>query len=335
LVNSYGPTEATITATVCSLGHPVVHFSEVPIGQPLAHVRALVLDAQLQPVPRGLVGELYLSGASLARGYLNRPDITADCFIPNPYGSGGSRLYKTGDRVRLNRDGQLVFIGRLDHQIKVRGFRIELGEVEAAVVDHPSVRECVVVAQEDSSRNTGLVVFAVVESVGTLSVGDLRRFLQQRLPDYMVPASIRIVETLPLTPSGKVDRRALQALPMDLAADIDHVAPRTPVEKTLADIWKQLLKREQIGVHDSFFDLGGHSLLATQLVARIYKALGIHLPLRRLFETPSVADLALAVVEQLAEQAGATKLNQILTEVETTPQMESSARANTLKGATQ
>ena len=334
LVNSYGPTEATITATVCSLGHPAVHFSEVPIGQPLAHVRALVLDAQLQPVPRGLVGELYLSGASLARGYLNRPDITADCFTPNPYGSGGSRLYKTGDRVRLNRDGQLVFIGRLDHQVKVRGFRIELGEVEAAVVDHPTVRECVVVAQEDSSRNTGLVAFAVVESVGTLSVGDLRRFLQQRLPDYMVPASIRIVETLPLTSSGKVDRRALQALPMELAADIDHVAPRTPVEKTLADIWKQLLKREQIGVHDSFFDLGGHSLLATQLVARIYKALGIHLPLRRLFETPSVADLALAVVEQLAEQAGEAKLNEILTEVETTPQMESSARANTLKGAT-
>ena len=151
----------------------------------------------------------------------------------------------------------------------------------------------------------------------------------------MVPASIRIVETLPLTSSGKVDRRALQALPMELAADIDHVAPRTPVEKTLADIWKQLLKREHIGVHDNFFELGGHSLLATQLVARIYQAFGIHLPLRTLFETPSVADLALAVVEQQAEQAGEAKLNEILTEVETTPQMEGSARAYTLKGATQ
>jgi acyl carrier protein len=261
-----------------------------------------VLDEQLQPVPHGLVGQLYLSGVSLARGYLNRPDITADCFIPNPYGSIGSRLYKTGDRVRLNRDGQLVFVGRLDDQVKVRGFRIELAEVEAAVVGHPSVREGVVVAQEDSSRNTELVAFAVVDSVGTLSVGDLRRFLQQRLPDYMVPASIRIVETLPLTSSGKVDRRALQALPTELTADMDHVAPRTPVEKTLADIWRQLLKREKIGVHDNFFELGGHSLLATQMVARVYTALGIHLPLRRVFETPSVAGLALAVVEQRAEQ---------------------------------
>jgi acyl carrier protein len=292
-----------------------------------------VLDGQLQPVPQGLVGQLYLSGVSLARGYLNRPDITADCFVPNPYGSMGSRLYKTGDRVRLNRDGQLVFVGRVDHQVKVRGFRIELAEVEAAVVAHPSVRECVVVAQQDSSRNTELVAFAVVESLGTLSVGDLRRFLQQRLPDYMVPASIRIVEMLPLTSSGKVDRRALQALPMEPTADMHHVVPRTPLEKTLADIWKQLLKREQIGIHDNFFDLGGHSLLATQMVARIYAALGIHLPLRRLFETPSIADLALAIVEQRAEQAGEARRNEILTEGKATRQM-GSAQANILKGVT-
>jgi len=327
LVNSYGPTEATITATVCSLGQAAVHVSEVPIGQPLGHVRALVLDGQLQPVPRGLVGELYLSGASLARGYMNRPDATADCFIPNPYGSLGTRLYKTGDRVRLNREGQLVYVGRLDHQVKVRGFRIELGEIEAAVVEHPDVRDCVVVTQEDSSRNLQLAAFAVVESLGTLSVGELRRALQQRLPDYMVPASIHIVEALPLTPSGKVDRRALQRLPTELAAKLDRVAPRTPMEQTLADIWKQLLKHEQVGVHDNFFELGGHSLLATQLVARIYQAVGIHLPLRRLFETPTVADLAMAIVEQQAEQAGEAQLNQILNELEkTNPGLEGSAK---------
>ena len=164
LVNSYGPTEATITATTCSLSQAAVQVADVPIGQPLVHVRALVLDAQLQPVPRGLVGELHLGGASLARGYLNRPDTTADCFIPNPYGSPGTRLYKTGDRVRLNRDGQLVYVGRLDHQVKVRGFRIELREVEAAVAEHPNVRDCVVVTQRDSSSSLQLAAFAVVDS---------------------------------------------------------------------------------------------------------------------------------------------------------------------------
>jgi amino acid adenylation domain-containing protein len=316
LMNSYGPTEATITATVASLVQAAVPVGEVPIGKPLGHVRALVLDGQLQPVPHGLAGELYLGGASVARGYLNRPDTTADRFVPNPYGPLGSRLYKTGDRVRRNHDGQLVYLGRLDHQVKVRGFRIELGDVEAAVVEHPSIRECVVVAQEDSSRNTELAAFAVAEGDETLSAGDLRRFLQQRLPTYMVPASIQIVETLPLTPADKVDRRALQASPMERSAEMHYVAPRTLVEQALTDMWKQLLKCEQVGVHDNFFELGGHSLLATQLVARIYQALGIHLPLRRLFETPTVADLALAVVEQKAEQAGEAKLNEILTELE-------------------
>ena len=327
LVNSYGPTEATITATVWSLDQAAVQASEVPIGQPLEHVRALVLDGQLQPVPRGLMGELYLSGAGLARGYLNRPVTTADYFIPNPHGTPGSRLYRTGDRVRVNRDSQLVYLGRVDHQVKVRGFRIELGEVEAAVVEHPSVRECVVVTQEDSSRNIGLVAFAVVESGETLSVAELSRFLRHRLPTYMVPASIHIVDALPLTPGGKVDRRRLlQASPVQRPAEMEFVAPRTPVEQALADMWKQLLKREQVGVLDNFFELGGHSLLATQLVARIYQALGIQLPLRKLFESPTVADLALAVVEQKAEQAGEARLNEILTELEEAdPRPEDSA----------
>lgn len=319
LLNVYGPTEATITATACNLDRASStekHVKEVPIGVPLAHVEAFVLDAGLRPVPGGVAGELYLGGASLARGYLNRPDTTADCFIPNPYGAPGTRLYKTGDRVRYTRDGQLVFLGRLDHQVKVRGFRIELGEVEAAVVEHPGVWDCVVVTQEDSSRNVRLAAFAAVESGRTLSVGELRRFLQQRLPDYMVPASIHIVETLPLTPGGKVDRRALQALPIETASEIDYIAPRTPVEQALAGMWKQLLKGEQVGIHDNFFELGGHSLLATQLVARIHQAFGIHLPLRRLFETPTIADLALAVFEQKAEQAGEAKLNEILAELE-------------------
>ena len=326
LLNSYGPTEATITATVGVLSQ-AVQVSEVPIGQPLRHVRALVLDGQLRPVPKGVAGELYLSGAGLARGYLNRADTTADYFIPNPYGVAGTRLYRTGDKVRLNRDGQLVYLGRLDHQVKVRGFRIELGEVEAGAVEHPSVRECAVVAREDSSRSVGLAAFAVVARGSRLSGGELRRFFQQRLPDHMVPASIFIVDALPLTPGGKIDRRALQTWPMELAAETDYVAPQTPVEQALADIWKELLKRDRVGAHDNFFELGGHSLLATQLVARIYRTLGIHLTLRKLFETPIVADLARAVVEQKAEQVGEARFREILTQLEQVdPRLQSCAK---------
>jgi acyl carrier protein len=248
---------------------------------------------------------------------LDRPDTTADRFLPNPHGPPGTRLYKTGDRVRLHRDGQLAYLGRLDDQVKVRGFRVELGEVEAAVVEHPDVRDCAVVTQEDSSRNVGLAAFAVVENAGTLSAGELRRFLlRQRLPDYMIPASIHIVQALPLTPGRKVDRRALQALPIAAASEMDYVAPRTPIEEAVAGLWKQLLRREQVGVHDNFFELGGHSLLATQLVARIYQSLGVRLPLRRLFETPTVADLALAVIAQKVEESGEATLNEILTELE-------------------
>ena len=326
LVNSYGPTEVTITATAGSLSQAEAPVSDVPIGQPLGHASAFVLDGQLQPVPQGLAGELCLSGASLARGYLNRPDTTADYFIPNPYGAPGTRLYKTGDRVRHTRDGQLVFLGRLDHQVKVRGFRIELGEVEAAVVDHPGVRDCAVVTQEDTSRNAQLAAFAVVENREALSPAELRRFLKFRLPDYMVPGALYIVDALPLTSSGKVDRRALQASPIQAAPERDYVAPRTPVEEALAGMWRQLLKREEVGVRDNFFELGGHSLLGTQLIARVYQGFGIHLPLRRLFETPTIADLALAIVEQKAEQAGEATLNEILTELEkANPRLEDPA----------
>jgi amino acid adenylation domain-containing protein len=299
--NTYGPTETTVEATLHEPGAAArvpAAGAELPIGRPLPNTRVYVLDRHLQLVPIGVPGELYIAGDGVARGYLDRPGLTAERFIPNPFGPGvGTRLYRTGDQGRYRADGSLEFIGRADHQVKIRGYRVELGEVEAALSVHPGVHECAVLAREDTPGDRRLIAY-VVPGDDPVSTGELRNFLQVRLPDYMVPSAFVLLETMPLTPNGKIDRRVLPA-PDESRPDLAavFVGPRTPVEETIAAIWRQLLRVERVGVHDNFFELGGHSLLATQVIARIRAAFEMELELRVLFEAPTVASIAERIEE--------------------------------------
>ncbi|HEX6040944.1 phosphopantetheine-binding protein, partial [Longimicrobium sp.] len=250
------------------------------------------------PVPAGVPGELLLGGAGVARGYLGRPGLTAERFVPDPFADApGARLYRTGDRARWRGDGALEFLGRADTQVKVHGYRIEPGEVEAALLRDPRVREAVVVARERVPGDTRLVAYVVPRGDGALSPAGARAGLRERIPDYMVPAAFVLVDALPLTPNGKVDRRALPAPAWEDAAA--HVAPRTAVEEMVAGIWADVLRRDRVGVLDDFFALGGHSLLATQVLSRLREALGVEVPLRVLFEAPTVEALARAAEDQL------------------------------------
>jgi amino acid adenylation domain-containing protein len=288
----YGPTEGTILASA----HPIPQDGIVaghPIGRPLGNVRLYVCDALGSPQPVGIPGELLIGGAGVARGYLGRPELTAERFVPDPFGAAsGARLYRTGDRARWRADGTLEFLGRLDGQVKVRGFRIEPGEIEAVLRQHESVAECVVVARENAPGETRLVAYVV----GAVEAEELRGHVRESLPEYMVPAAFVVLERLPLTPNGKLDRKALPA--PEHAADTDrYVAPRTPMEEVLAGIWAEVLRLERVGVEESFFDLGGHSLLVTRVVSRVRELLGVELPLRALFEGPTVVELAARVEE--------------------------------------
>ncbi|HEX2569426.1 MAG TPA: amino acid adenylation domain-containing protein, partial [Polyangia bacterium] len=311
----YGPSETTTYSTY------TLRRADAPatIGRPIDGTRVYVLDRRLMPVPLGVPGELYIGGAGVARGYLGRPDLTAERFLPDPFGDvPGARLYRTGDLVRWRPGGELEYLGRRDFQVKVRGFRIELGEIESALGQHPSVRQAVVVAREDRPGDKRLVGYLVASPAGigaAPSIAELREFLKQRLPEYMVPAAFVFLDQLPLTPSGKIDRRALPA-PEAAAPTSEHVAPRTPVEESLAGIWAEVLGRSQphgsagaegaggIGVEDNFFELGGHSLLATQIISRVRTALQVELPVRALFEVPTVAGMARAI-EALRKTAAA------------------------------
>ncbi|HEU4452036.1 MAG TPA: amino acid adenylation domain-containing protein, partial [Longimicrobium sp.] len=292
LHNLYGPSEAAtaLTALHCT---PEEARSTVPIGRPTGNVRVYLLDGAGRPVPAGVPGELYIGGVGVARGYLDRPELTAERFVPDPFGgTPGARLYRTGDLARWLADGRMEFLGRNDFQVKIRGFRIEPGEVEAALASHAAVREALVVAREDRPGDRRLVAYVV----GGVETDALRAHLRQSLPDYMVPAAFVVLDRLPLTPNGKVDRKALPA-PEYEAAEETYVAPRTPVEEVLAGIWAEVLRLERVGVEESFFDLGGHSLLATRVVSRIRAVFGVELPLRALFEGPTVAELARRVEE--------------------------------------
>ncbi|HEX8274268.1 MAG TPA: amino acid adenylation domain-containing protein, partial [Longimicrobiaceae bacterium] len=291
MYNLYGPTEAAIdvTAWTCRSSD---RDTSPPIGSPIWNTRAYVLDAGLEPVPVGVAGELYVAGAGLARGYLNRPGLTAERFVPDPFGGeprSGARMYRTGDLGRWLPDGTIEFLGRNDHQVKVRGFRIEPGEIEARLLAHPEVREAVVLAREDAPGDKRLVAYYVAAE-GT-EAEKLRAHLSEQLPEYMVPAAYVRLAALPLTPNGKVDRGALPA-PDGALARGRHAAPRTPVEEVLAGIWAEVLRLEHVGVDDGFFALGGHSLLATRLVSRVRELFGVELPLRALFEGPTVSELA-------------------------------------------
>ncbi|RJS13574.1 non-ribosomal peptide synthetase, partial [Corallococcus sp. H22C18031201] len=286
--NVYGPTECTVDATACAFDS-----SDVPtIGRPLPNVRAYVLDAHFQPVPVGVAGELFIGGEGLARGYLGRPDLTADRFMPDAFTpTPGARMYRTGDRVRWRTDGTLEYQGRIDFQVKVRGFRIELGEVEATLLTHPAVHEAVVLAREDVPGDKRLVAYVVAEDGQTVDTATLRAHLKDHLPEYMVPSAFVTLEALPLNTNGKLDRKALPAPDVSQPAST-YVAPSTPSEEKLAALFAQVLRLERVGVHDDFFALGGHSLLATQLVSRVRAAFRAELPLRALFEAPTVAALA-------------------------------------------
>ncbi len=297
LLNTYGPTEATVVATT----HQVQGDSKslrpeeaAIIGRPLSNVEIHVLDRHLQPVPPGIPGELFLAGADLARGYLGRPSLTAELFLPNPFSRmPGGRLYRTGDRVRRLPSGELQFLGRLNSQIKLRGFRIEIGEIEAVLRQHRAVYSAVVLLREDLPGDKRLVAYVVLDQAYICTIADLRAFVQKHLPVYMVPVAFIILDTLPVTPHGKVDRHSLPA-PSQQTLDGARLweAPRTPDEELLATIWTQVLHSEQVSRHDQFFEVGGHSLLATQLVARVRDLFGIELPLRTIFETPTLLGLA-------------------------------------------
>ncbi|HLJ86027.1 MAG TPA: amino acid adenylation domain-containing protein [Candidatus Angelobacter sp.] len=292
--NLYGPSEDTTYSTFACLERGPAE-EKVPIGKPIANTQAYVLDRELQPVPMGVTGELYLAGEGVARGYLNHPELAAERFLPNPFAEGsGERMYRTGDQARWGRDGNLEFLGRSDQQVKIRGYRIELGEIEAALQACEGVRSCVVIVREVGSevRPEDRRLVAYIEREDTAKVHDYSSLLKSRLPDYMIPAAFVELEQLPLTANGKVDRKSLPAPEGEGIASGGYIGPRNAEEEMLSGLFAEVLNRDRIGVHDNFFAVGGHSLLATRLVSRIRTVLGINVPVRSVFESPTIAKLA-------------------------------------------
>ncbi len=296
-----GATEATVWSNVFPVGTVDPAWASIPYGRPIENARYHVLDTRLAPCPVGIPGDLYIGGDCLADGYAREPELTAHKFIPDPWGATGARLYRTGDRARYRPDGNLEFLGRRDHQVKIRGFRIELGEIEAALSTLPGVREAVVAVRQDTPGDRRLVAYVA----GDATAEELRGAVRERLPDYMVPAAFVTLAALPITPNGKVDRKALPA-PEWQPAEAAYLPPRTPVEDVLAGIWAKVLGLERVGAADHFFDLGGHSLLATRVIARVRSVFGVEVPLRDLFEAPTLASLAARI--EATRQAGAGAL---------------------------
>ncbi|HVI72791.1 MAG TPA: amino acid adenylation domain-containing protein, partial [Pyrinomonadaceae bacterium] len=305
-INSYGPTEATVGATVYRTDSDQTDSFDVPaisIGKPLANVKVYLLDSRMQQVPVGISGELHVGGIGVGRGYLNRPALTAEKFIPNPFGeTPGERLYKTGDLARYLPDGQIDFQGRKDHQVKIRGFRVELGEIEAAIRSHEGIKEAVVIIKEDKRGDKRLVAYYVSSNEAVVTTHELKNHLKESLPEYMVPSVFVRLEAMPLTSSAKVDRQALALSEHDYEAGESFIGPRTPTEEIVAGQWADVLDMPQVGIYDDFFDLGGHSLLATQLISRLREVFQVDLPLRHLFEAPTVAGIAAMIDEASTTQ---------------------------------
>ncbi len=286
LINSYGPTEATVVATCCNLSTTEINGQEVPIGYPISNLQVYLLDKYLQPLPIGVPGEVYIGGVGVARGYLGQPELTTQKFVPNPFNSlPRAKLYKTGDLARFLPDGNIEFLGRIDYQVKIRGFRIELGEIESVLVQHPNVQEAVVAAQQNT-----LVGYIVAHGQNIPTTNEIQHFMKQKLPEYMMPSTFIFLDSLPMTPNGKVNHQALPKSPLEKKKLCKE--PQTYLETELVAIWSEILNRQQIGIDDNFFDLGGHSLLIVQLFARIRAAFQIDLPLQTLFEAPTVETLA-------------------------------------------
>jgi nonribosomal peptide synthetase DhbF len=297
MINAYGPTESTVCAT---LSAPLQSGKPAPIGTPIEGTRVYVLDGALEPVPIGVAGELYIAGVGLARGYLNRPALTAERFVADPYGAPGSRMYRSGDLARWDEAGELEYLGRVDHQVKVRGQRIELGEIEAALCAEESVEQAAVMVREDRGAGNYLAAYLVLRGAQTLDVEQLRTALSQRLPPNMVPAAYLSLAALPRSANGKLDRNALPPITGAATTQATHEPPQTPTEVRLAAIWCQVLRRERVGRADHFFHIGGHSLLALQVVARVRESFGFELPLKTVFDAPRLLSLAAAIDQLLA-----------------------------------
>lgn len=328
LWNMYGPTETTIWSTICQVQK---NDPQISIGRPIGNTECYVLDPYLQPVPVGVTGELYIGGDGLARGYWNREGLTKEKFIPHPFCSATeARLYKTGDLVRYSSDGNLHYLGRADHQIKIRGFRVELGEIETVLSQHPAVRETVVIVREDSPGDKRLVGYLVLRD-GQIppSNSELISFTRKQLPDYMLPGAFVFLDHFPLTPNKKINRKALP-VPDQTRPDLtdQYVAPRDEIEECITGIFASVLKLERVGIYDKFFELGGHSLLATQVISRIRQELEVDLPLQRLFESPTPEDLATAVIRTRLSQVDQKELEEIFANLENLSIEETKALLN-------
>jgi amino acid adenylation domain-containing protein len=312
--NVYGPTECTVDTTVTR-----VRAARPTIGRPLPNVRAYLLDQFAAPAPLGVPGEICVGGAGVARGYLHQPELTARRFVPDAFGSeAGARLYRTGDLGRHLQGGEIEFRGRLDSQVKIRGYRIELGEIEAALGQHPSVRQCSVLAQDAGQGERRLVAYLVPGGQPPPSPNELRGYLKERLPEYMVPAAYVTLDSIPLTASGKVNWRALPRPEQGRAQSVEPFAPpRTPTEQQLAAMWTELLGLERVSIHDNFFELGGHSLLLTQLASRVRQAMNVDVPLRSLFEAPTIQEMGRLLSQWQMQQHDPAELARLLEEVKT------------------
>ena len=309
LHNLYGPTEASIDVTAWTYSSSSgTALSSIPIGRPIANTRIYILDQNREPVPVGVAGELYIGGAGVARGYLKRPELTAERFLEDPFSNQpGARMYRTGDLGRWLADGNIEFLGRNDFQVKIRGFRIELGEIEARLAEHPAVRDAVVIAREDVPGDKRLVAYYTLAEQRAegedrvedgeeeaLRIEGLRAHLTAALPEYMVPAAYVLLERMPLTANGKLDRKALPAPDSDAYPSRGYEPPQGEIETALADIWADVLKLDRVGRHDNFFELGGHSLLAVTLVERMRRQ-GLRVDVWALFAMPTLAELAAAI----------------------------------------
>ena len=305
LINEYGPTEGTVWVTVSDCANHK-QIRAVPIGRPIANAQTYLLDSHLEPAPIGVPGELYVGGAGVVRGYLGRPDLTAERFIPDQFGGNtGARLYRTGDSARFRADAQIEFLGRTDRQVKLRGYRIELDEIESLLAQHEHVRQCAVSLRQDQPANFRLVAYFVPSATSALSADQLRTYLQNKLPAYMIPSAFVALSILPVTSNGKLDRKALPEPVYEDVGD-EQQAASSAVEEIIAGIWAEVMKVGRVGVNENFFEKGGHSLLATQVVSRVREAMGVEVGLREMFEHPTVRGLA-QVVEQERKGAGVRK----------------------------
>jgi amino acid adenylation domain-containing protein len=319
LLNSYGPTETTIVATICDLSVADANaVSAAPIGRPIANAVLYVLDSNLHPVPVGLPGELYIGGAGVARGYLNQAELTSQKFIPNPFGDERApRIYRTGDVVCYRPDGNLEFLGRIDNQVKIRGFRIELEEIERAIREHENVAEAIVLAAEDGGDKKLVAYVVAARDAARATPGELRQFLSGKLPAYMMPASFTFIDAIPLMPNGKTDRRALLNLGQfpDPSSSEQFEGPRSPLEESIAEVWATVLKIEHPGIHENFFELGGHSLMAAKLISNLRRQLHVELNLIDVFQSPTIAKLAALIYERQTAGEADDELSLLLAEI--------------------